>query len=67
MTRTETITWHAADGLPDADTDVLIAFGDSNGTSVGAWMGDEDGWVDMDGSPAMGVTHWAEMPKGPAA
>ena len=62
---TETITWHPAAELPDADTDVLISFGDSQGTLVGAWMGEDDGWVSTDGAPAEGVKFWADMPKGP--
>jgi hypothetical protein len=65
-TITEPLHWHsAAAELPDADTDVLISFGDDQGTLVGAWMGDETGWVSTDGAPAEGVKHWAEMPKGP--
>lgn len=68
MTRIETLTWHPVDQLPDADTDVLLAFGDAAGTLLGAWMGeDEGGWVGTDGAPVEGVLYWAEMPEGPRA
>lgn len=67
MKLTEHITWIPADQLPDADSDVLLAFGDAAGTLVGAWMGDEDGWVGTDGEPVDGVKFWAEMPAGPQA
>lgn len=62
-----TITLHlhaVADQLPDADTDVLIFDASSDEAQLGAlnWT-DPIEWVDAQGAPVEGVTHWAEMPR----
>lgn len=54
-----------ADGLPDADTDVLIFDGLEREGQLGAYVGhDDDGpiWVDAQGEGVAGVTHWAAVP-----
>jgi hypothetical protein len=72
---TETITWcPVADGLPDAELNVLLTVaGDEPGTCEGFLDGQRgDGspiWRDVTAfelEPGI-VTHWAEMPKGGAA
>lgn len=67
---TETITWHpVASSLPDAETNVLC-FAEHAGTFEGFLDGqDDDGepiWRDVTALPVEGVTHWCDMPEGPA-
>lgn len=67
----ESITWHrVVDGLPDADLNVLLY-----AEEAGSFEGFLDG-QDSEGRPVFrdvtalavgGVTHWADMPAGPAA
>ena len=58
----ELMEWHAVgDGLPDADTTVLMWIGSD---WFAGWL-DSDGWRDAaSGALVDGVTHWAE-PEGP--
>lgn len=54
------------EGMPDADTDVLIFDAEHEEGQLGAYTGhDEHGpiWTDAQGSLVLGVTHWADMPK----
>lgn len=56
----------ATDGLPDADTDVLIFDKPDAEAQLGAYVGhDEDGplWVDAQGEGVNAVMHWAELPR----
>lgn len=49
--------------IPDADTTVLVY---AERADDPVWLGFYDTyWHYVDGSPADGVTHWAEMPEGP--
>ena len=44
---------------------VLCCLAHGAGVYVGAWMG--EGWIDCSGADMPGeVTHWADMPEGPA-
>lgn len=68
---TETITWQPVEaGLPDAETNVLL-----DAEELGTFEGFLDGtdewgaplWRDVTAVRVHGVTHWADMPKGPGA
>jgi hypothetical protein len=68
--KTETIQWHELpqDGLPDAETTVLLQIRnpDGDGTEVhGGWLGADD-WCDIMGFPldAARVVAWADVPAG---
>lgn len=70
--KTEQITWHElpADGMPDAETTVMLEVRDLDGHGsdvVTGWLADS-GWVDIGGLPvnAERVTAWAELPAGTA-
>jgi hypothetical protein len=67
MGLTEVVTWTpVAAGLPDSDLTVQVAL---TGHDEPTWLGyfDGEGWIDIEGMPlGDAVTHWAEMPKGPA-
>jgi hypothetical protein len=61
---TESLYWiPVIDDLPDDDAMVLCAFEDAD-----PWPGyRSDGeWIEPNGAPVSGVTHWADMPEGPA-
>lgn len=68
---TESITWRdAVAGLPDADTNTLC-FSEAIGVFEG-FLDDQDDagapiWRDVTALQVHGVSHWAEMPTGPAA
>lgn len=74
--RTETITWHElpADGVPDADTTVLVAFKFNDEPEVDTWPGWWNGehWMDATTGDRMErhgdrkVLAWADMPAGGA-
>ena len=71
--KTETIQWHElpADGMPDAETTVLLEVRDLDGSGsdvVTGWLA-ESGWVDIAAWPIKPerVVAWAEMPGGAAA
>jgi hypothetical protein len=54
------------EGLPDADTDVLIFDSSHPEGQLGALICHGEGgpmWMDAQGEEAGGVTHWAEMPR----
>lgn len=62
----ETITWiPVAERLPDSDLTVLVS---APACSEPIWLGYHDGseWLSAE-SAQIDVTHWADMPKGPAA
>lgn len=63
---TETITWTPVEqGLPDADTTVMMSL-DETHSSEPTWPGyyGGEGWMDISGMPIFGVLAWAHMPKG---
>lgn len=68
---TEQIAWQpVAHALPDAETNVLLAFADGRGTCEGFLDGHDDAgrpiWRDVCADTMAGtVTHWAAMPMGP--
>lgn len=71
--KTETIQWHELpdDGMPDAETTVLLEVRDLDGSAsdvVTGWLA-ESGWVDIGGYPIKPerVVAWAEMPGGISA
>ena len=71
---TSTITWHAPDNLPDAETNVLIGLNvDGIRTSCEGFISttpdDRLCWYDVTAMPLehRHVTGWAELPEGPAA
>jgi hypothetical protein len=62
---TETITWTpVTEGLPDADTTVLLSLDGEHDEPT--WIGFHDGnrWLDISGMPIQGVIGWADMPAG---
>jgi len=62
---TVTITWRpVADGLPDAELNVLLWHDE-----LGPFEGFHDGetFRDVTVLPVEGVTHWADKPEGPTA
>ena len=71
--RTETITWHELpqDGMPDADTTVLVAYvaGDGEQDTWPAWWSGEH-WIDastgdrLERNGRARVLAWAHMPSG---
>jgi hypothetical protein len=68
----ETITWIAADDrLPDTDRDVLACMPGPDAETFQTWPAylEVDGWTLADGATIAPtrITHWAELPKGPAA
>jgi len=71
--KTETITWHElpADGMPDAETTVLLEVRelDGAGTAVQTGWLAESGWVDIGAWPIESdrVMAWAVVPAGTAA
>lgn len=74
--RTETITWHdlPADGMPDAEITVLVAFTRKDDPHVDTWPGWWSGahWMDAEGDRFerdgnASVLAWADMPAGAAA
>ena len=75
--RTETITWYElpADGVPDADTTVLVAFKFNDEPEVDTWQAWWSGehWMDtatgdrMERDGTLQVLAWAHMPAGGAA
>jgi hypothetical protein len=74
--KTESITWHELpqDGMPDADTTVMLEITTETGATE-CWPGWWDGerWLDSHGmpigldSPTGDVTAWAHMLAGAAA
>lgn len=68
----ETITWHpVGEKLPDADLTVLIALNGEEtvaGFLDGEYPGGRPLWRDTTAIELHGhdVTHWADMPRGPA-
>jgi hypothetical protein len=58
----ETITWK--EGLPDAETTVMVSLDNSHDEPT--WFGFYDGetWRDVSGMPIKGVIGWADMPAG---
>lgn len=71
--KTETITWHElpADGMPDAETTVLLELRelDGDGTKVQTGWLAQSGWVDINAWPieAGRVVACADVPGGTAA
>lgn len=74
--KTETITWRpVSEGLPDAESNVLLALADGTtceGFCDGVWEQFEDKpplFRDVCAEPIDRdvVTHWSDMPKGPNA
>lgn len=67
---TETITWlPVAAGTPPHEANVLLS--NEDGSFEGFYDGNDDSgepiFRDVTAMPVKGVTHYAEMPKGPAA
>jgi hypothetical protein len=63
--KTETITWHELpqDGMPDADTTVLVSTTEQ-AVDTGYFDGDDWRWCESGGLVAEPVQAWAEMPVG---
>lgn len=62
----EQLTWHAtADESPDDESTVLIR---SPRLDPPVWLGylSAGQWWSVDAEPVRDVTHWAQMPEGPA-
>lgn len=63
---TETITWHPASELPDADETVLLHMPEADEPVwPGYWDGEQ--WALSCGGPAPTVERWASMPTGGAS
>ncbi len=61
----ETIIWKPVKEKPDAEITVLLY---APNASEPVWPGYyDDQWRWADGTPARGVTHWADFPGGPKA
>jgi len=57
--------WKVAEQLPPLDVDVLVSWGDSNGTLMGAYIL-HHGWVGMDAMPLNPPPrYWCAIPSGP--
>lgn len=66
----QVVAMPVAEGLPDADTDVLIFDDPEVEGQLGAYVGSDDEgpiWVDAQGQGVAGVTHWAKLPRLPKA
>lgn len=64
----EQIEWIAVESrLPGGDDIVLIHAEKLAEPVWFGWYSDIAGWFDIDSAPAVGVTHWARLPKGPRA
>jgi hypothetical protein len=68
----ETIVWiDVSDRLPDTDREVLICMTGAEAARYATGIGylDGDGWSLSDSTTIFltRITHWAELPKGPAA
>ena len=64
----ETIRWIACtDAMPDDEMTVLIWGSTRADGEVAVGFHEAENWFDASAWPAHGVTHWAEMPVGPAS
>lgn len=63
----DTINWkRVEDEMPDADVTVLIHAPDGGERVWLGWYDSEDAcWREVGASEVEGVTHWADVPKGP--
>jgi len=66
LDRTETLRWwRVSEQLPPLDADVLMSWGDDQGTWVGAYTL-HHGWVGVDAMPVdPPPLYWSAMPVGP--